>query len=374
MSKFLINKFVSGIQPSGTLHLGNYLGAVKQWQKVINSDNNLENIKKKNAMFFIADYHSLTSKLNQLIKNTEQTNLDNFNYSNNNTCLKDLSIQTLACLIASGINPEKCVIFLQSSVKEHTELQWILSCITPNSWLNSMIQYKEKKIDSNGLYSYPILMASDVLLYKATHVPVGEDQIQHIELISKLTERINKISYKQIFPVPKPIISEHKRVMSLTDGKVKMSKTKIISNNKSNNIKDTKTVIGKNSCVYLTDTSEDIKSKIIKAKTDSIGSIVYDKDNRPEISNLINIYSCLSGLTINNVENKFKNASTYDFKIELADLLNKELKSISEISRELISNKHSYLIDVLNEGFKEASNQANETLNELKEALKILKI
>lgn len=351
-----LNRIVSGIQPSGTMHLGNYLGAVKLWIKLAND--NFENkinlsFKKENVMFFIADYHAITTKLsfnetsNTLNEiQTEKDQLDN------------VSLKTLAFLIASGLDPNKCVLFLQSSIPEHTELQWILSCITPLSALNTMIQFKEKKINSNGIYSYPILMAADVLLYKATQVPVGEDQRQHLELIAKLTDRLNKICGKSIFEKPLCLNSNFPRIMSLKNANMKMSK----SDSSGNGI------------IYLSDSNEDIESKIIKAKTDSIGTIKFDKKDRPDVSNLIHIYSSLSELNIDEVEKKFENVNTYEFKKDLSKLVTKEIGKISQKYDRLIKHEKEYLRSILIDGQKIAKEIATKNIDEIKDCLKFLKL
>lgn len=342
-----IKKIVSGIQPSGTLHLGNYLGAVKQWKNLVTNPEYKHLHDGNKILFFIADFHSLTTRLTIDNKaNIQNTILEP---------LEDLTLRTLACLISCGVDPKICKIFLQSSVPYHTELQWILTCVTPGSWLNSMIQYKEKKIDTQGLYCYPILMAADVMLYKATHVPVGTDQIQHIELIGKISERINKVAKKEIFPRPEYLSSSYPRVMSLTNGKQKMSKS----------------VGGVSSCIYLTDTNEQITNKIIKSKTDSLGTIKFNKEERPELSNLISIYSALQNISIKEVESKFEKSTTFDFKQELAKEICNEIQTISSEAQNLIKREKDYLLDVLREGQKSANEQALATIEEVKESLKL---
>lgn len=343
-----LKRIVSGIQPSGTLHLGNYLGAVKEWKNLINDYNKETEYKldsKKNVLYFIADYHSLTSRLAAEKQDELKTS----------ESLETLTLNTVACLIASGVDYNKASLFLQSSIPYHTELQWILSCVTPNSWLNTMIQYKEKKIDSNGIFSYPVLMAADVLLYKASHVPVGSDQTQHIELIAKITDRINKVSKKKIFIRPEAISSDYPRVMSLIDGTKKMSKS------------DSSTL----GCIYLTDSKETIIKKITKSKTDSIGTIKFDKENRPEISNLISIYHSITGESIKNIENKFEKASTVEFKNKLVEVICEEILPISEKANKLIKHEKDLLLDVLREGEKTCSIIAKDTMEELKERLGI---
>ena len=331
-------RLVSGIQPSGGIHIGNYLGAILQWKNSISNYS-----RKEDILYFIADYHSITTILND----------------NNIKQRKSTTLNTLATLIACGIDPNKCTLFLQSSVPQHTELQWILSCVTPHSWLNTMIQYKEKNIDSNGLYSYPLLMASDVLLYKATEVPVGIDQTQHLELIKKTAQRINKVILKDLFPTPKPIISFSK-VMSLTDGTKKMSKSD-------------KGEEASKSIIYLKDKPEEITTKIIKSKTDSISTIKNDP-SRKEIYNLINIYSSFSGLNLTEIEEKYTDKNLYTFKQDLSDLLCKELNPIREKTEKLLKHEEDYLLDILNEGKKTASIIAIQTMEEIKQLLNFVNI
>ena len=246
-----MNRIFSGVQPSGNLHIGNYLGAIKNWVSLQ---------KSFECIFCIVDLHALTVKQNpkELPKNT---------------------LEVTAAYIASGIDPEKTLIFNQSAVSVHAELTWILSCITPLGWLNRMTQFKEKagkKKESAvlGLYSYPVLMAADVLAYKATHVPVGEDQKQHLELARDIAGSFNRIYNTNFFPLPEPqIFGEATRVMSLRDGMKKMSKSDESDFSRIN----------------MTDTKDLIVKKIQKAKTDTgvLPSKKEDLKNRPEVENLL---------------------------------------------------------------------------------------
>lgn len=347
-------KVVSGIQPSGVLHIGNYLGAVQNWV-------NLQN-DHQNPIFFIADLHSLTSNFNL------NTNDCNALTSKNNLNLNVL--QTAKALLACGIDPEQSTLFCQSQVKEHAELLWILTSLTPSSWLNTMIQFKEKsKINmaNIGLYTYPVLMAADVLLYKAELVPVGDDQVQHIELCKDIAIRLNKImeinnrdinnSHVFQLPIPKPLIIDEsnkslKRIMSLQNGRAKMSKSDVNSY----------------SCLYLFDDKSEIEKKIKKAKTDSINKIYFDLEKRPEISNLISIYCGLNNLTKEEVEAKFENASTLDFKFELIKSASEKLNFISEKAKTL---KEEQVKEILEEGAKKARKEAKENLLQIKHALKM---
>lgn len=366
-------RVLSGIQPSGTLHLGNYLGAIKQWKDIINSvssNKDLNNLNRDSIYFFIADGHSLTSRHSRYVKmksdknRLKQSNLSpddipNKEFSPIETSpksLKDLTLETLAGLIASGINPEKCVLFAQSSVPQHFELQWILNTVTPLSWLKTMIQYKEKKINSCGIFTYPVLMASDVLLYKGTDVPVGEDQQQHLDLIRKIANRINRIVNKDIFPIPLKESIQFAKVMSLQSPYDKMSKS---DENK------------KTATIYLTDSKEEIARKVLKAKTDNLWIIYEDDYDRPEITSLMKLYSILEGISMDDVEERFRGKVTHEFKIDLGEKIAREMEGIPEKIANLLSKDRSYLHDVLREGQKQAQIRAQDTLNELKEALKI---
>jgi tryptophanyl-tRNA synthetase len=333
-----MKRIVSGIQTSGILHLGNYLGAIKNW-KLLQSDST------NNCLFFLADNHSITLKF---IKQLEEQS----------SSINELTINTAACLLACGLDTKKSPLFLQSQVLEHSELMWILSCMTPLSWLNKMIQYKEKskngKLNSTGLYTYPILMAADVLLYKAQEIPVGEDQIQHIEVARDIAIRLNKLCKSDVVPIPDyKIPANSARIMSLQNGKTKMSKS------------DRDSL----SCISLTDTEEIIKQKIIKAKTDSISTIYFDLENRPEISNLLNIYSSLEGLSMEETVKKFEQAKMVEFKHELVNSLFREVLPISIKANKLISHDRDYIRDILHDGKQKAKCIAEANLDEIKRAL-----
>jgi tryptophanyl-tRNA synthetase len=350
MSVKPLTRVVSGIQPSGILHLGNYLGAVKNWVQMQD-----ENDKK--CFFFIADHHSATLKFLEDLNKDEI--IDSPIEKNNLNTIEKLTIQTAACLLATGVNPKKVTIFTQSNILPHSELMWILSCMSPLSWLNKMIQYKEKSKSkdfcSTGLYTYPILMAADILIYKGELVPVGEDQIQHLEITRDIAMRLNKIAKSNVVPSPEYIVNKNSsRVMSLQNGLTKMSKS------------DKNT----HSCLSLIITEEEIKSKITKAKTDSLGKITYDPKQRPEISNLINIYSQIENISVENTVNMFSQCSTFEFKQELIKSLNDFLLPISYKATNLIEKEFDYIRDVLREGKKVANEEASKTLSEVKQSLK----
>jgi len=333
---------VSGIQPSGILHIGNYLGAVKQWVTYQNSNDN-------QCFFFIADYHAMTTSLESSIL-----------HKNDKKTLESKSILTLASLISCGLDPKKVTIFNQSHVTEHLELFWIMNCISPLSKLNNMIQFKEKKklnseSISSGIYNYPVLMAADIALYKANEVPVGEDQIQHIELARDLTERLNVICGKKLFPIPNYKVNKGNRVMSLQNGRTKMSKSD--KNHQSS--------------INLLDSYEDIKNKILKAKTDSENIISYDKEKRPEVSNLIRIYAEFENLEIKEVIEKFSNSNLYQFKTELLKSIEINFLPLCEKTRSIMKD-NDYLYDVLNEGRKKAKEIASKNMYELKSHVNLL--
>ena len=346
-----LKRVVSGIQPTGILHVGNYFGAVKNWIKLSENSSN-------QCFYFIADHHSVTNKycgIEARKQDEKEEKSQNQEYGSKLTV-----IQTASCLLASGLDPKKVCLFAQSNVPAHAEFMWILSCMSPLSWLNNMIQFKEKTknkdhaLSSTGLYTYPILMAADILIYRAEEVPVGEDQTQHVELTRDLAARLNKFLQNEKIHFPQPNYSVNpERIMSLQNGLNKMSKS------------DRNT----HSCLSLITTEEEIKNKILKAKTDSIGNVTYDEKKRPDVSNLINIYANSSGLSIKEVEEKFSSASTYEFKIELIKILCELLLPISYKAKLLIEKDFDYVRDVLREGRKAAIIESEKNLNDVKSCL-----
>ncbi|MBV9377728.1 MAG: tryptophan--tRNA ligase, partial [Alphaproteobacteria bacterium] len=256
-----MNRIFSGIQPTGNLHLGNYLGAIRNWVML---QNDFE------CIFCIVDLHALTQPQDPAE-------------------LRASTREVTAAYIAAGINPERCIIFNQSMVSAHTELAWLLGCLTPLGWLNRMTQFKEKagknrEMAGLGLYAYPVLMAADILVYKATHVPVGEDQKQHLELARDIAGAFNRRYEREFFPLPEPqIFGEATRVMSLRDGTRKMSKS------------DTSDY----SRINMTDDAGIIALKVRRAKTDPepLPTNVAGLERRPEADNLIGIYAALSSLS-----------------------------------------------------------------------------
>ena len=275
----------SGVQPTGEIHLGNYLGAIKQFLKLQNDSD---------SIFCIVDQHAIT-----VFQSPEE--------------LKDSTLNVLAIFLASGLDPKKCVIFNQSSVKEHSVLSWYLSCTARVGWLNRMTQFKDKagKNRDNaslGLYAYPVLMAADILLYHADKVPVGDDQKQHLELTRDIAHKFNTDYGQEYFTLPEPIINEDApRVMSLRDASKKMSKS------------DT----SKYSRILLTDNNDDIVTKINKAKSDSftMPSSLDQLNERPEINNLITIFSSISDQSKQSTVDKFSGKEISVFKSELKDIV-----------------------------------------------------
>jgi len=332
-----INKVIfSGIQPTGVVHLGNYLGAIRNWVKMQNSS-------KENELniFSLVDMHALSDKY----KLDHDINFE--------TSLKHDTLTLAASIIASGIDPNKSILFVQSQVPEHAELTWILSCIAPMNWLNKMTQFKEKKHKgaSLALFSYPVLMAADILLYRANEIPVGEDQIQHIELARDYAVRFNSLFCKQgegFFPLPKAVNTTFPRVMSLKDGTKKMSKSDFQDASRINILDDPELII----------------DKILKAKTDSISKVKFD-DHRPEVNNLLKIYSTLENKSFKETEAIFENSSLLQFKEELAKSVIKNICPIGEKTEELLQDTQS-LAKILREGSEKAREIANANLKEIK--------
>ncbi len=323
MSKTLPTIF-SGIQPTGNLHIGNYLGSIANWI-------DLQNENK--CLFGIMDLHSITVPQNP-------------------TELKNNILETAIVYLASGIDPKKSIIFAQSAVKEHSELAWILGCLTPLGWLNRMTQFKEKSIENEnlGLYSYPVLMAADILLYKSNIIPVGEDQKQHLELARDISGAFNRQFKTEFFKLPEPLILGNcARVMSLQDGTKKMSKS------------DESDL----SRINLSDSEDEIIKKIKKAKTDSIIGIAYDK-TRPEIYNLLNIFSAAVNKKPEELALEYQNSGNGKFKEDLANALVAMLEPIQKNITSL-KNDLTFVKQVLNEGKEKARAIASNNIKEIKQ-------
>jgi len=328
-------KIFSGVQPTGNLHLGNYLGAIKNF---VDLNNDVDN----DCIFCVVDLHAITVK-----QDPKE--------------LKNNIRETVATFIASGIDPKKSIIFNQSGVAAHSEGAWILSCVARMGWLNRMTQFKEKagkdkEKASVGLYSYPVLMAADILLYDATHVPVGDDQKQHLELCRDIAQKFNNDFDKDNFlQVPEPLIQkEFSRIMSLKDGSKKMSKSELSDLSRIN----------------LTDDKDAIVNKIKKAKTDPLPmpSSVEELKERLEAKNLLGIYSSLNNSTLQNTVENFSGKNFSEFKNQLSDLLVKKIEPISLEIKKLL-NDQPYLDKILLEGVEKANSIASKKIDRIKEIL-----
>ncbi|WP_440619233.1 tryptophan--tRNA ligase [Candidatus Pelagibacter sp. HIMB1493] len=328
-------KIFSGVQPTGNLHLGNYLGAIKNF---VDLSNDVDN----DCIFCVVDLHAITVK-----QDPKE--------------LKNNIRETVATFIASGIDPKKSIIFNQSGVAAHSEGAWILSCVARMGWLNRMTQFKEKagkdkEKASVGLYSYPVLMAADILLYDATHVPVGDDQKQHLELCRDIAQKFNNdFDQDNFLQVPEPLIQkEFSRIMSLKDGSKKMSKSELSDLSRIN----------------LTDDRDAIVNKIKKAKTDPLPmpSSVEELNERLEARNLLGIYSSLNNSTLQNTVEIFSGKNFSEFKNQLTDLLVKKIEPISLEIKKLL-NDQPYLDKILLEGVEKANSIASKKIDRIKEIL-----
>ena len=326
----------SGVQPAGNLHLGNYLGALKNFLSLQN---------KMESIFCVVDLHAIT---------TFQDPKD----------LKNNILETTAGFLATGLDPERSTIFNQSSVSGHAELAWILNCVSRVGWLNRMTQFKDKagsdkEKASVGLYIYPNLMAADILLYRATHVPVGADQKQHLELSRDIAQKFNNDFKKEnFFPLPEPLIQKNiSRVMSLRDGKKKMSKSEESDYSRIN----------------LKDSPEEIIKKIKKAKTDSLPLPDNEKEllNRPEALNLLNIYSDITNSNLQKVLLDMKGKEFSYVKNQLADALVAIICPIGKKIRELMADK-GHLEKVLNKGKEKAKIKSEENLKKVREIVGLI--
>ena len=326
-------KIFSGVQPTGNLHLGNYLGAIKNFVELNN--NNLNE-----CIFCVVDLHAITVK---------QDPKD----------LKKNIRETVATFIASGIDPKKSIIFNQSGVAAHSEGAWILSCVARMGWLNRMTQFKEKagkdkEKASIGLYLYPVLMAADILLYDATHVPVGDDQKQHLELCRDIAQKFNNdFDVEGFLKVPEPLIQkEFSRIMSLKDGSKKMSKSELSD-------------LGR---INLTDNKDQIITKIKKSKTDSLPmpKDIKELEKRLEAKNLLEIYASLSNSTLETSIENFAGKNFSEFKDKLSDLTVDKIVPISKEIKKLL-NEQSYLDSILLEGVEHADKIASKKIKKIKE-------
>ena len=328
-------RILSGVQPSGDLHLGNYLGAIK----------NFVALQEEYECFFcVVDLHAITVWQDPKV-------------------LANKTREVTAAFIASGIDPKKNNIFVQSQVPQHAQLAWLFNCIARMGWLNRMTQFKDKagKNSENvsvGLFSYPTLMAADILIYLATHVPVGDDQKQHLELTRDIAQKFNNDFKTDFFPIPEPLIfGQATRVMSLRDGSKKMSKSDPSDYSR----------------IMLTDSADNIAQKIKKAKTDPqpLPSTKEDLKQRPEAENLISIFASLQNSSIENIISEYAGKEFSDFKRDLIDLSVSKLGPITTEMNKLMTDT-SYIDSVLNDGKDKAINVAEPVLRKTKEIIGFL--
>ena len=328
-------RILSGVQPSGDLHLGNYLGAIKNFVTLQ---------KEYECVFCVVDLHAITVWQDPKV-------------------LANKTREVTAAFIASGIDPKKNNIFVQSQVPQHAQLGWLFNCVARMGWLNRMTQFKDKagKNSENvsvGLFSYPTLMAADILIYLATHVPVGDDQKQHLELTRDIAQKFNNDFKTDFFPIPEPLIlGEATRVMSLRDGSKKMSKSDPSDYSR----------------IMLTDTAENITQKIKKAKTDP-EPLPQDKtglEKRPEAENLISIFASLQDTSIESVIKDYAGKEFSIFKKDLADLSVSKLEPITSEMNKLMSDV-SYIDSILNQGKENAIAVAEPVLQKTKEIIGFL--
>jgi len=320
---------VSGIQPTGKLHLGNYLGALKNFVELQNSGN-------YDCFFFIADLHSLT---------------ENYSPKEKKEQISDLFLTYLAV----GLDPKKSVLFQQSAIAEHSELSWILNTITPFGELRRMTQFKDKSENESestnvGLFDYPVLMAADILIYNASVVPVGDDQLQHLELTRTLARKFNSKFGKTFFE-PKPLLTSVPRLMSLDDPEKKMSKSR------------------PEGCLFIDDEPNIIRKKIQRAVTDSESTIEYKPEKRPGISNLVLIYSAIGDKTPKEIVSLYKGKGYADFKRDLSEKLVETFTPFQEKKKEL---KKKNIETVLEEGNREAKKHASKSYETIKKKVGLI--
>jgi len=324
-------RIFSGIRPTGELHIGNYLGAIKQW---------MELQEKNECVFCIVDLHAITTpyRPGELQRN-----------------IMDLA----TAYLAAGLDPEKCIFFVQSQIKEHSELAWILGTIIPLGELQRMTQFKEKskkhpEYVNAGLLNYPLLMAADILLYQTEAVPVGKDQQQHVELAREIARRFNK-KFGITFKEPKTLLPKiGEKIMSLQNPVKKMSKTD-----------------DPRGCIGLFDEPDQIKEKIMKAVTDTGKTIKYNPKLKPGISNLLTIYSLFSGKPIKEVEKKFKGKGYAELKKQLAELLISKLEVFRRKRKELLT-REVYVEEILNQGRNRARVIAQSTMTEVRKKIGLI--
>lgn len=314
---------LSGIQPSGELHLGNYLGPLRHWPSMI---------EEFDCYFFLADLHTITVRQDP-------------------AALRRRTLSLLASYIACGLDPEKCVLFIQSHVPAHSQLAWVLNCYTMFGELSRMTQFKDKSAKNAdninaGLFTYPVLMAADILIYQADMVPVGEDQRQHVEICRDIANRFNGI-YGDVFKVPEPYIAKvGARIKGLSAPEAKMSKSQ------------------PDGCVFLLEKPEDIQRKFKKAVTDSDASVRFDPAAKPGVSNLIQIYAAATGKSFEAIEAEFDGRGYGDFKKTVGDAVVELLRPLREETERLLADK-AYLESIYRSGAERAACVANRTLSKV---------
>ena len=324
-----MTKVFSGIRPSGKLHLGNYLGAIKNWLALSEA----EGIEQ--CVFAVVDYHGITTP---------------FDPKHYHEQVMDVVLDYLA----AGVDPDKALLIRQSKVPQHTELAWIFNTITPGSWLDRLPTYKEKLEETHGKYThmgllaYPVLMAADILIYKSNLIPVGEDQMPHIDLTNEIAKKFNSM-FGQTFEPVKAYKLEGERIKSLQNPKKKMSKTG-------------------DEGIALSDSSDEIRKKIKKAVTDSGKEIKYDETGKPAISNLLTIYHLVSGKTIKAIESEYAGKSYAEFKNDLAEALVAFLAPFQTRRKEFEDNP-KMVLDILEKSEKKARELSSATMDEVKKKI-----
>lgn len=332
------------IQPTGRIHLGNYLGAISNWRDISENDIN----EGTRFIFGVADLHALTT-------------------SPPNSTLKNARYEAIASLLSAGISPDRCILYHQSSVSEHSRLAWVLTCLTSMGALNRMTQWKLKSqvsdsssiIDDEilgktkaGVFTYPSLQAADILLYKSTHVPIGDDQTQHLELCRNIASTFNSTYKTDLFPTPKSVLTPSKKILSLKNPSKKMSKSDV----------------DQNSCIYITEDPDSISKKIRRAVTDSIqGKLYFDPVERPGVSNLINIVSGLSRKPVDETVKDLEWIKDHkQLKDHVTDLIVEEFKEKRHLFDDLINDK-AYLEQLTTQGAAKAKEIATPTWKQVEQ-------
>ena len=358
-----MTKVFSGIRPSGKLHLGNYLGAIKNWIELQGADPST-GLRTSQAIFAVVDYHGITTPYDP-------------------TTYHQQVMDVILDYLAAGVDPKKSLLIRQSKVPQHTELAWIFNTITPVGWLERLPNYREKvkQVEESGnknaksyqnnlaLLAYPVLMAADILLYKSNLVPVGEDQLLHLNLTNEIGSKFNHV-FGEVFPTVKAHLATGARIMSFQDPTKKMSKTPHRANplttNRGGGLGAGQA--GDESCIFLVDSPDIIRAKLKKATTDSGKEIKFDEKEKPGISNLLTIYSLLSKKEIKDLEKEYASKSYADFKNDLAEVVVEFLKPFQEKRKELVKNMDE-VMEILTKSEEKAKLLASSTLTEIKQKM-----